>query len=563
MSNVLIVVGNPTAGERNGTLVSQGTGTSPAASATALQLYTDAEGEAIRCGIRTINGKARPGSCTIELSGTNADKWALAPDSNGQPGAWGAWGAPLVVSDLVALNQIFWLKPRILSTETMPFGLLEWSDVSVRLRTPDDAVDAALINAAPYFDDGPRIISLNEAGFTIYASHTDPDNDVVTGKYIVKTNDTAPIEADWDAAAAFVEPSQIVDGLPAATDHYVWVRITDGTHTVTSGPILASTLEPGANEAPTFTTAPRIKSGSVTGAGFIIEMAYMDAESDPITVKLSTNGGAYATVNPVLNTATNMMELAFTGLLPGTDYTYRVRLEDQWNESTDGTTSELVSVSTLKRWDFNEQAGTAPDDRYFTPKVYGGGSVATDGSGHMKIDSIVADDLAALTWKEAISKSVDQTFKFKSKTSGSTSNLHFFALLAQESTGPSRDVGPATNRMLFLDIVSSALRLRRITAAGTNEYFDASTSTWGTTSVTIPITAGEYITSQIQFSATQGVKVILTNSANAVIATTAWMGWATLLQSANPLWLTIGDTYSGTGLELGYGIVLVDSYEVY
>lgn len=56
---------------------------------------------------------------TITPTGTTATKWALAPDSGGSPGAFGAYGDPLVLGTVGDTTHVpFWVKAKAVDTET-------------------------------------------------------------------------------------------------------------------------------------------------------------------------------------------------------------------------------------------------------------------------------------------------------------------------------------------------------------------------------------------------------------------------------------------------------------
>ena len=57
---------------------------------------------------------------TITPTGTSATKWALAPDSGGSPGTYGAYGAALDLGDGIddTTGKTFWIKAKAVDTET-------------------------------------------------------------------------------------------------------------------------------------------------------------------------------------------------------------------------------------------------------------------------------------------------------------------------------------------------------------------------------------------------------------------------------------------------------------
>ena len=86
------------------------------------------EGTPIELYVKADNGYVVD-DVTITPTGTSATKWALAPDSGGSPGTYGAYGAALDLGD--GCNDTtgisFWVKAKATSDET-PIN-----DVSVTL----------------------------------------------------------------------------------------------------------------------------------------------------------------------------------------------------------------------------------------------------------------------------------------------------------------------------------------------------------------------------------------------------------------------------------------------
>jgi len=106
---------SPTSGGIDGTLVSENTGLTPIA--TPLILVGN-ECSPIKLAVRCDSGYATYGSTVITPVGTTYDKWALAPDSAGSPGTFGAYGAALTISGQVgATNQLFWAKAKAVNGE--------------------------------------------------------------------------------------------------------------------------------------------------------------------------------------------------------------------------------------------------------------------------------------------------------------------------------------------------------------------------------------------------------------------------------------------------------------
>jgi len=109
---------NPTAGGTDGVQVSEGTETDPI-TVGPLNASLNEESQPIKLALRCEPGYKTYGNTTVQPVGTNADKWALAPDNNGSPGTWGAWGGTLTITaEIGSTNYIFWAKARAVNGET-------------------------------------------------------------------------------------------------------------------------------------------------------------------------------------------------------------------------------------------------------------------------------------------------------------------------------------------------------------------------------------------------------------------------------------------------------------
>ena len=114
MANFHIYKNNPTAGGTNGTLVSEGTGSSPI-TVGPLNATNNEESAAITLAIRCESGYATTGNTVITPVGTTAAKWALS--ANGS--AWGEYGAALTISSAIgATNTLFYAKAKATSDES-------------------------------------------------------------------------------------------------------------------------------------------------------------------------------------------------------------------------------------------------------------------------------------------------------------------------------------------------------------------------------------------------------------------------------------------------------------
>jgi len=117
MSLIGIYFGTVTAGGTDGTRASEGTGSTPITIGP-LDTATNEESSAVKLAIRCDSGYAATGT-TITPTGTTATKWALAPDSSGSAGTFGAYGAALEFAGAIPdSNVLFWAKAKTVSTET-------------------------------------------------------------------------------------------------------------------------------------------------------------------------------------------------------------------------------------------------------------------------------------------------------------------------------------------------------------------------------------------------------------------------------------------------------------
>ena len=74
---------------------------------------------AVRCvtSFKTISSGGH--HAVLSLAGANAAKWALAPDSSGSAGTYGAYGADLNIdTEVGATNKLFWIKAKATSDES-------------------------------------------------------------------------------------------------------------------------------------------------------------------------------------------------------------------------------------------------------------------------------------------------------------------------------------------------------------------------------------------------------------------------------------------------------------
>ena len=93
----------PTAGGTDGTQVSEGTGLQPIT--VTLNATNNEESTPIKLALRCDAGYQTNGNITLSLLGTTNAKWALAPDSAGPAGTFGAYGANLVIATVVGVTN--------------------------------------------------------------------------------------------------------------------------------------------------------------------------------------------------------------------------------------------------------------------------------------------------------------------------------------------------------------------------------------------------------------------------------------------------------------------------
>ena len=219
MPNIGLYNGSPTDGAADGTLV---TGANPI-SFTGLIEGTNGESTPQKIGVRTTQaGKYVASGKTITPGGADAAMIALAPDSGGSAGTFGAFGAALTLGVIDDTNTLIWVKAKNTSGE--PDG----TDVDATLVISGDA-----FNTPPEFSSGPQPTTIRDTSAVITWAATDDDGDTVTAKVIVKTSSTAPTEGEWTAESNQTSPFT-KSGLTKNTVYYYWVRLHDGTQAVVS-----------------------------------------------------------------------------------------------------------------------------------------------------------------------------------------------------------------------------------------------------------------------------------------------------------------------------------------
>lgn len=121
-SKIKIYKGEPTAGQGDGTLITDLSPLDTGRIRVPIEGYTMGEWLklAVRCddGFQTVEDE----QTTIEIAdGDHIDKWQLAPDDGyGEPDEENAeaWGDPLLIAELIGdTNTIFWARARAAYTE--------------------------------------------------------------------------------------------------------------------------------------------------------------------------------------------------------------------------------------------------------------------------------------------------------------------------------------------------------------------------------------------------------------------------------------------------------------
>jgi hypothetical protein len=114
-----IYQGTVTAGGQDGNRVSEDPDDNAPISVT-LNASTNEVSGNIKLAIRCLNANHRTvGNTVIQLTGTTAAKWQLAPDNgSGSPGVWSADGGSITISSVIDnTNTIFWAKAKATSDE--------------------------------------------------------------------------------------------------------------------------------------------------------------------------------------------------------------------------------------------------------------------------------------------------------------------------------------------------------------------------------------------------------------------------------------------------------------
>lgn len=119
MAKIHFYMNNPTAGDTDGTEISNNTNVLP------LTLTLDAskeESKAAKCAIRCDSGYSISGGASIYSSGDNSAKWQFALDNNFADSdtalTFATWQDSIVAENVGSANVIFWARASSTSLES-------------------------------------------------------------------------------------------------------------------------------------------------------------------------------------------------------------------------------------------------------------------------------------------------------------------------------------------------------------------------------------------------------------------------------------------------------------
>lgn len=119
MAYIHLYKGLVTAGQKDGTKISEGDNASPLEIGT-LNITVGEVSEPVKIAIRCDEGYQTRNTVTIGLTGNTADKWQLAWDNNGVPGTWGGYGLVIETTDSIGeTNRILWVQAKAEVNESL------------------------------------------------------------------------------------------------------------------------------------------------------------------------------------------------------------------------------------------------------------------------------------------------------------------------------------------------------------------------------------------------------------------------------------------------------------
>ena len=111
MAHHAIYINNPTAGAKDGTKISSGTGTQPLK---ATLDSSQSETVVLKCAVRCDDGYKIESDTTISFIGDSSNKWAVAEDDDYENATIAAqmcdWQSEITLESVTSVNKTFWVK---------------------------------------------------------------------------------------------------------------------------------------------------------------------------------------------------------------------------------------------------------------------------------------------------------------------------------------------------------------------------------------------------------------------------------------------------------------------
>lgn len=317
-----------TAGQRDGSVVREPIDGGGYTAGVDVAMTTLPVNTPVAMASRADLGTRTSGSVTVYADDITAQ---VALDPNGP------WASSVNIGQLSDINTRWYFRQTALK------GIGAGQDIAAFKVAHTGLED---IPDAPVFISGPTVSNITAISASVGWAVSDPDGGSLAVKVIVKAENVAPTTQEWASAVQQPSSPMSVTGLAGSTPYWVFGLVSDGTLSSLSTVATFTTTAPSSNQAPQFTTAPRVKAGTVTAAGYTLEWAMTDSEGDAITVKRSTDGGAYATITPAGPTS-GLYSYEVTGVASGTAFAETLRLEDATHTGAQGTTASPVTATTL------------------------------------------------------------------------------------------------------------------------------------------------------------------------------------------------------------------------
>lgn len=228
----------------------------------------------------------------------------------------------------------------------------------------------------------------------------------------------------------------------------------------------------------------------------------------------------------------------------------------------------VVGVSVVTNtFAFDETTGTAPDSSFFSTYTASSGTVATNGSGQLRINGTAVSSVAALRNKDGLdmSKSITLKFKFSVPTLSTTwGTIDLFEIVGAASLPANTDAYyPPVLRVMFQEISGGKyIKFSYYDAANTAYHYNRNTGAWWTTSDTttpattsLAVSLSTYYWFYMENTDTQVRLTIKDAADSSVLMQTPWTNKSIMKAFANPgFWFT-GDDYTSVVAD-----VLIDSF---